>query len=942
MGETFGVTVSVYNDAAPSAPNGFVYYYRVRCRDQWSPAYLSGASNELALFVSDKVANIDATQPGNYTIDVSWDQLADPPTIGAAAVAGYEIYRSTWPANRFAPVGSTVGAASVNFTDTGVTHGIPVWYAVAARYDNGWLSPMSIGPSIMPSGPPSKPVLTLTATETGAMLTWLASVSNISSVTHYSVFRSTQGGSDGGVPELVNRTVLNYRDTALANGTLYYYRVAGYDSNTTSAYSDEAAVLPLATPRSLSAYPADDVIRLGWAVLTATAGIDSFEIYRYSTLEGEILAGTSPGGMATLFIDNNVDNGVPYTYRVRGVASTGSGPVYGMFSNVLGVSSAAPPSAPNNPSAVASTASIQVCWTAPSQGGTNGVAGYRVYRSTFAGGQAAPPLGTVTIPTVCYNDMAVTANTTYYYRISAYDTAAPAIEGPLSNEVYGKPYYNPSPPFGLTTVPGNNYLLITWKSPVITTYEVTRYNVYRGVTPGGEGPIPVNSTPVYATYYVDATAFNGTLYFYRIRATDVAGHTSVNSEEAYGRPYGAPGAPVNLSALPGNTVVMLTWGAAAAGTYGIAAYNIYRGSAPGTATTFVTSVSPTTLGLIDTASISATDYYYTVRTVDGQGHLSAPAPEIYVLPSDAIVNPPFDVGMTAGNGYIDLTWSFTVNGNTPGGPIDEYVILRSSPTCAMCTSVYVTATVMTHTDMTVMNGISYTYVVRSVRNAGPNIESLDYPGYNVVSAPAAPYVPAGAPGNFVVNAGMGAVEMRWDASTPGTFPVAAYRVYRGSPGCPCMTLVGTLDETIRVFADYGVANGTAYQYRVVAVDDNGNEGAAAISGTVIPNMRQTETYLSVNVFAPLRGERLDITYTLEKKSDVRVRIFTLAGLQVWETEMKDVPAGPSLGSYVIAAPDGLPGWDGRAPDKQFVSSGVYLIRIEAAGRKKTLKVIVIK
>jgi hypothetical protein len=92
----------------------------------------------------------------------------------------------------------------------------------------------------------------------------------------------------------------------------------------------------------------------------------------------------------------------------------------------------------------------------------------------------------------------------------------------------------------------------------------------------------------------------------------------------------------------------------------------------------------------------------------------------------------------------------------------------------------------------------------------------------------------------------------------------------------------------------------------------------------------------------MRGERLDITYTLEKTGDVAFRIYTISGLPVYEYRRTGVPASGPGDPYHMEGTDGLPGWDGHTPDGQFVASGVYVMQIESGKYKKMMKVIVLK
>lgn len=67
-------------------------------------------------------------------------------------------------------------------------------------------------------------------------------------------------------------------------------------------------------------------------------------------------------------------------------------------------------------------------WTLPAS--VTGVTGYKIYRSTTSGAEAAPALGTAT--TASFADSTVTQGTTYFYRVTAIGTNGETLG---SNEV---------------------------------------------------------------------------------------------------------------------------------------------------------------------------------------------------------------------------------------------------------------------------------------------------------------------------------------------------------------------------------------------------------------------------------------------------------------------------------------------------------------------------
>jgi chitodextrinase len=84
-----------------------------------------------------------------------------------------------------------------------------------------------------------------------------------------------------------------------------------------------------------------------------------------------------------------------------------------------------PPSVPQNLTGSAPTSGVQLSWNASTDTGGS-VAGYRIYRNGVS---------IATAPGTTYTDNSVAANTTYTYRVAAFDNASPANESAQSNQV---------------------------------------------------------------------------------------------------------------------------------------------------------------------------------------------------------------------------------------------------------------------------------------------------------------------------------------------------------------------------------------------------------------------------------------------------------------------------------------------------------------------------
>ncbi len=971
--------------------NGVTWGYRVAAFDATLPPVEGPQSNTASALPYDVPA-----PPTLLTSFASSGQLL----IGWAAavattypVAGYNVYRGTTPDGE-SPVainGSLVTATT--FLSLGLTNGTRYYYKIRAQDTQGRLSATSAEISGLPFTAPTAPLLSAGPADRRIDLAWTFSSGTYTPVTGYALYRGTFAGFPIAAPEFVT-TALAYTDLTVTNGTPYYYRIGSRDSDWITGphetLSNERFILPLGVPTSLSAVPGDTKATLAWTPSTqGLAGIAGYQVWRNPPFGAPVLIATVAGATATVYADLTAGNGTTWTYRLVPVDSLVAPITQGAYSATVATTPGVAWSAPVLVSAVPAFQLVNVTWSAPSVAGTSPLTAYRLYRSSGGGPFALWKTLSATVLSVA--DTPVTNGVLWSYYTTAIDSGLPPIESPNSNVRSAIPFEPPLPPGNQTVLVRNGQIYVGWATTYIsgtatvfvqTSYPPNGYGIYRATYPGFAVGSPGVVFAGFAvgggtTHYVDAPAarpgiypnspvlppappnsiVNGTPYFYAIRTNDVNGNASTAlSVTAYGTPFAPPGPPGWLSALPMNLAVRLSWATpyvvssvsvtpsntiwVGAGTYGpVSGYMIYRGVAPGAGTLLAGPVFATTY--LDTTAANGTPYWYTIRARNARGDPGEWSTEETETPLATVVNPPFVVDSTVGGSSIALTWSTTLAG---APPTDQYVILRA--TCAAClfdtltpgASPYMSSTVFAYTDTTVLAGGYYRYAVRSVVLA-PYAESLDYP-WTVETIASSCAVP-GSPAPVVVDAGSGVATVTWVASSLGCpADFVTYRLERSADGGATWTTLAAA-TTLLTWADAGLVNGTTYVWRVTP-SGTGGTGPAASSPPTTPATRQNEALLTANAFAPIRGDRMYLNFTLETAATPRLAVYTISGMKVVELENVELPAGPSSGTYALLGPDGLPGWSGKAADGKFVASGVYLVEFSAGTFRKSLKVVVIK
>jgi hypothetical protein len=180
---------------------------------------------------------------------------------------------------------------------------------------------------------------------------------------------------------------------------------------------------------------------------------------------------------------------------------------------------------PVNLMAITDGAQVALDWSDDLSGT---LAFYSVYRGLDQGG---PYTQVAThVPASAYTDTTVATGTTYYYVVTATDTAA--FQTANSDEV--SILARIQPPAGLTRTQGDAVINLDWNDN--TSGILDFYTVYRSETSGG--PYTEIATNLNVSDYSDTTVTNGTTYYYVVTATDdVVALESVNSVQVAGTPF---------------------------------------------------------------------------------------------------------------------------------------------------------------------------------------------------------------------------------------------------------------------------------------------------------------------------------------------------------------------------------------------------------------------
>jgi YD repeat-containing protein len=351
--------------------------------------------------------NLSGVATSATNINLSWTAATD-----VVGVTGYKIFRN----GSTAPIGTS---ATTAYSDSTVVGSTTYIYAVAAYDVAGNISANSSTVSVttFDSTPPSQPTgLTVTAfSYNNVSMSWQPSTDNIG-VTGYNVYRN------GVTTPIGTSASTTYSDTSVAASTLYTYTVAAFDARnnvsaqSTSVNATTTAYPPPTVPTGLSASaPTSNAVNLSWTASSdgAGPGIGGYKIYR----NGGVTPIATTTGIGTTYSDTTVAGSIAYTYAVACYDAVGSTSAQSTTVSIT-TPDTIPPTQPTGLTASAASGSqINLSWTASTDSGGAGLAGYKVFRNGSQAGTSA---------TTAYSDTGLSPLTAYTYTVQAYDNATPS------------------------------------------------------------------------------------------------------------------------------------------------------------------------------------------------------------------------------------------------------------------------------------------------------------------------------------------------------------------------------------------------------------------------------------------------------------------------------------------------------------------------------------
>ncbi|MGA2889654.1 MAG: immunoglobulin domain-containing protein [Terracidiphilus sp.] len=426
-GEDNGAVTAAINltqPAANAAPMGVYQNGRVGVSIYTIPGLAAGTQYIVLLHFAETYF----TAAGNRQFDVAIN--------GTTVLTNLDVYATVGEdaalVEQFTATANNSGQIVIAFTDGADNQ--PLVMGIEIR---GVPSACSIVPSGAPTG-----LAAVASSPSIIGLNWTAVTPPPNCAVTYNLYRSTIGGFTPSSANLIasGLTSAIYSNTGLAASTTYYYAVEAVDAAGASAASTEASAetnsanscvaIPASAPTGLTATASSSsAIGLSWTAITPPANCTEITYNIYGGLTSGFTPSTSNQiALAlknTTFFNTSLPALTTYYYVVQAVDEDGASPAISAQANATTL---APETALT---AVASSANeIDLSWPAST---ASAPATYLIFRSTASNFTPASTNQIGSTKSNMYEDVVLSASTTYYYKVEASNpagTSTPA--GPAS------------------------------------------------------------------------------------------------------------------------------------------------------------------------------------------------------------------------------------------------------------------------------------------------------------------------------------------------------------------------------------------------------------------------------------------------------------------------------------------------------------------------------
>jgi predicted phage tail protein len=297
--------------------------------------------------------------------------------------------------------------------------------------------------------------------------------------------------------------------------------------------------------------------------------------------------------------------GRTYYYRVRAINAGGdSANTSVMSTTTLPI---APAAATGLIAATFSSSQINLSWTDAS----NNENGFKVERSTSVTGKWTL-MASTTANVVNYQNTGLAAGRTYYYRVRAINAGGHSVNTSVVSATTLP--IAPSAPSALTTNPvSSSQINLAWTD---NSNNETGFKVERRTSASGDWTlIATRATNVVS--YQDTGLADGSIYYYRVRATNAGGDSANTSVMSATTLAIAPAAPTELTATAvSSSQINLAWKDNSSNETG---FKVDRSTSATGPWKLIATKTANVVSYQNTGLTAGRTYYYRVRAINAIG-----------------------------------------------------------------------------------------------------------------------------------------------------------------------------------------------------------------------------------------------------------------------------------------------------------------------------------
>jgi hypothetical protein len=587
------------------------------------------------------------------------------------------------------------------------------------------------------------------------------------------------------------------------------------------------AFAQVAAPSNLSATAvSSNQINLSWTdnSTKSTQGV-GFKIERGSSSSGPWAEISTVAANATSYSNTGLSASTTYYYRIRAynVPNGKNKPTeYSAYSNTASATTQSGTAIPNAPSslsaAAVSSSQINLSWADNSSNET----GFKIERATSSGGPWSQ-IATVGVNVKTYSNTGLTASTTYYYHVHAYNTAGDSAACNTASATTQSGTSDPYAPSNLTaTAISTSQINLNW---IDNSSNENGFAIERALSSVGPWS-NIATLGTNMTSYSNTGLSPSTTYYYRVSAytqtkirgkwvTEYSAYSNTASATTTGSAPGDTTPPTVSITSPASgttytTAQTVTITASASDNVGVTRVEFYDASTlKGTDTTNTYTYSWTF-----SAANNGT-HNWIAKAYDAAGNVrSSSTVSLNVNIGTADTTPP-SVSITSpasGTTYttaqtVTITASASDNVGVTRVEFYDASTLKGTDT----TNTYTYNWTFTASDNGTHNWIAKAY------DAAGNVRSSSAVSLNVnvTTDTTPPATPSGLTATAVSSS---QINLSWSPSfDTGGSGLAGYKVYRST------TQIATTTATN--YSDNGRAANTRYCYKVAAYDNAGNTSA---------------------------------------------------------------------------------------------------------------------